>query len=83
MVCLIIILCSRIGISTIAGGVAGVIGLTGIYGFLAYLFTYGLIVGLLSLKMKNQTTQYFFSASALFWDGLSQGLLVSSSFDPR
>eukprot|EP01119_Soliformovum_irregulare_P019177 TRINITY_DN601_c0_g1_i1.p1 TRINITY_DN601_c0_g1~~TRINITY_DN601_c0_g1_i1.p1 ORF type:complete len:121 (-),score=20.22 TRINITY_DN601_c0_g1_i1:74-406(-) len=65
----------RNGISILGGGVAGVLGLTGVYGFLAYFLTYGLIVVLFSLKMNHNTTKYFPSASGLFWDGLWQGLL--------
>lgn len=70
---------SRIGISSIAGCITGILGIVGLYGFLAYFLSYGLIVVMLSLKMNFQTKTYFQSTSSLISDGLFQGFMVCFS----
>ena len=68
---------SRILISTFAGCAVGILGITSVYGFVCYFLAYGLITGLLLLKMNFKTEVYFPSLQFFLSDGLFQGLMVS------
>eukprot|EP01118_Nematostelium_gracile_P017973 TRINITY_DN7824_c0_g1_i2.p1 TRINITY_DN7824_c0_g1~~TRINITY_DN7824_c0_g1_i2.p1 ORF type:complete len:106 (+),score=18.04 TRINITY_DN7824_c0_g1_i2:73-390(+) len=66
----------RICILTIAGCIAGIMGLTGLWGFLSYAFFYIFTEICILSKMKFQTNQYFpASTSQIFMDGVTTGLL--------
>jgi len=61
-------------ISIIAGCGSGIIGMTGLLGFLPYFITYAIISGLVWIKMQGKPLVFFQSENAL-WDGIFTGLL--------
>eukprot|EP01113_Clastostelium_recurvatum_P006380 TRINITY_DN12881_c0_g1_i1.p1 TRINITY_DN12881_c0_g1~~TRINITY_DN12881_c0_g1_i1.p1 ORF type:complete len:108 (-),score=4.87 TRINITY_DN12881_c0_g1_i1:138-440(-) len=66
---------SRILMSIIAGCGAGIIGMTGLIGFIPYFLTYFIISVLMWMKMHSKPLVYFQTESALWWDGVFTGLL--------
>lgn len=66
----------RTSVALIAGATAGVLGLTGLYGFALYL-VYSLVMTLLlCLKAGTKWSQYFQSSRALWFDGVVGGLFA-------
>ena len=73
-------LCSRIIVTSIAGCVAGLLGQTGLMGFVWYLVSSVLVSLLLFFKLKGfQTKPYFTSWTTIWTEGFGQGLMVSVS----
>eukprot|EP01114_Cavostelium_apophysatum_P007136 TRINITY_DN1889_c0_g1_i1.p1 TRINITY_DN1889_c0_g1~~TRINITY_DN1889_c0_g1_i1.p1 ORF type:complete len:113 (+),score=7.21 TRINITY_DN1889_c0_g1_i1:109-447(+) len=71
----------RILTSTVAGCLIGVLGITGVYGFLMYFVNFFIISGLIYvLKVNQNTDPYFISKSTLFWDGIFHGMLTYIMF---
>ncbi|KAI9595715.1 Rab5-interacting protein-domain-containing protein [Syncephalis fuscata] len=65
----------RSGFSAVSGSAAGILGLTGLYGFYFYVVTTIIMSGLLwSLKTAGQPLRYFRSTSEVVWDGVMGGL---------
>jgi hypothetical protein len=69
---------SRTFLSLVAGAVAGVLGLTGISGFLFYLIVMAAQSGTLLLKAKLNARAYFLSLQAVVFDGVLPNVLVSA-----
>jgi hypothetical protein len=69
---------SRTFLSLVAGAVAGVLGLTGVSGFLFYLIVMAAQSGTLLLKAKLNARAYFLSLQAVVFDGVLPNVLVST-----
>jgi len=70
--------CSRIIVTSIAGCVAGLLGQTGLMGFVWYLVSSVLVSLLLFFKLKGfQTKPYFTSWATIWTEGFGQGLMVN------
>lgn len=59
------------------GVIAGVLGLTGISGFLCYFLIMMLASGGIAAKAKFDVHSYFDSWNRVLFDGIGQGMLVS------
>jgi len=70
--------CSRTFLSIVGGVIAGVLGLTGISGFLCYFLIMMLASGGIAAKAKFDVHSYFDSWNRVLFDGIGQGMLVSS-----
>ncbi|KAL5012221.1 hypothetical protein ScPMuIL_010772 [Solemya velum] len=66
----------RTSMSALSGGTAGIIGLTGLYGFVFYFVTAFFLSILLLLKAGSQWNKYFVSWKLLFTNGLFGGLFT-------
>uniref|UniRef100_A0A1X7V0W6 ER membrane protein complex subunit 6 n=1 Tax=Amphimedon queenslandica TaxID=400682 RepID=A0A1X7V0W6_AMPQE len=66
----------RTSISVIAGVTAGILGLTGIYGFGFYLIYSFVMSGLLVIKVGSKWNKYFQSRYAMLTDGVFGGLFT-------
>ncbi|KAG0555340.1 hypothetical protein M758_12G164600 [Ceratodon purpureus] len=72
-----IIYYSRTFLSIVGGVIAGVLGLTGISGFLCYFLIMMLASGGIAAKAKFDVHSYFDSWNRVLFDGIGQGMLVS------
>ena len=66
----------RTSISVIAGVTAGILGLTGIYGFGFYLIYSFVMSGLIVIKVGSKWNKYFQSRYAMLTDGVFGGLFT-------
>jgi hypothetical protein len=66
----------RTSISALAGSTAGILGLTGLYGFAFYFLTAFIMSFMLLLKAGSQWQKYFRARLALFINGLMGGLFT-------
>ena len=66
----------RTSVSALSGGSAGVLGLTGLYGFAFYFIVSFVISVMLLLKAGSQWQKYFRSRTVLFTNGLMGGLFT-------
>ena len=66
----------RTSVALIAGATAGVLGLTGLYGFALYLVYSAIMSVLLLGKAGTKWSQYFQSSRALWFDGILGGLFT-------
>ncbi|KJE97359.1 hypothetical protein CAOG_07234 [Capsaspora owczarzaki ATCC 30864] len=64
----------RTGAAVISGSTAGILGLTGLYGFGFYFVASLLLSLLLFVKAKRNVAAHFSSPSAITTDGLFDGL---------
>ncbi len=62
--------------AAIAGATAGVLGLTGLYGFGFFIVYSVLLSVLLTVKAGTDWHKYFISRKALWWDGTLGGLFT-------
>ena len=66
----------RTSLAVIAGITAGVLGLTGLYGFVFY-FVYSIIIsGLLAVKVGPHWNTYFKTRRVIWTDGIIGGLFT-------
>ncbi|KAG0599599.1 hypothetical protein M758_12G164600 [Ceratodon purpureus] len=70
-----IIYYSRTFLSIVGGVIAGVLGLTGISGFLCYFLIMMLASGGIAAKAKFDVHSYFDSWNRVLFDGIGQGML--------
>ena len=62
--------------AVIGGATAGVLGLTGLYGFLFY-FAYSVFLSMmLAVKAGRNSTKYFQSSSSIWFSGMLGGLFT-------
>ncbi|CAI8014512.1 ER membrane protein complex subunit 6 [Geodia barretti] len=62
--------------AVIGGATAGVLGLTGLYGFLFY-FAYSVFLSvMLAVKAGRNSTKYFQSSSSVWFNGVLGGLFT-------
>nr|XP_003416890.2 ER membrane protein complex subunit 6 [Loxodonta africana] len=66
----------RTSVSALSGATAGILGLTGLYGFIFYLLASVLLSLLLILKAGRRWNKYFKSRRPLFTGGLIGGLFT-------
>ncbi|TKC47270.1 hypothetical protein EI555_006457 [Monodon monoceros] len=66
----------RTSVSALSGATAGILGLTGLYGFIFYLLASILLSLLLILKAGRRWNKYFKSRRPLFTGGLIGGLFT-------
>lgn len=71
--------CSRTFLSIVGGVVAGVLGLTGVAGFLCYFVIMMLASAGIAAKTKFDIHSYFDSWNRVLFDGIAQGFMVSSA----
>ncbi|EFA85202.1 transmembrane protein [Heterostelium album PN500] len=64
----------QILIATVGGSVAGILGFSGIPGFIFYIFVHLVFCSLYNLKDKN-LQQYFISPKTMWYDSISSGLM--------
>lgn len=62
-------------VAIISGCVAGVLGLTGLLGFVAFFVTSLLLSGALYLKVSCEPAPYFKQGSDLWFEGVMQAML--------
>lgn len=66
----------RTSAAVIGGATAGVLGLTGLYGF-AFYFIYSLFLSLmLAVKAGHNSSNYFQSSSSVWFSGIPGGLFT-------
>ncbi|XP_059957784.1 ER membrane protein complex subunit 6-like [Mesoplodon densirostris] len=70
----------RTSVPALSGATAGILGLTGLYGFIFYLLTSILLSLLLILKAGRRWGKYFKSRRPLFTGGLIGGLFTNVLF---
>lgn len=70
---------SRTFLSIIAGVIAGILGLTGLMGFILYFFIMAISSLGLAAKAKFSVLNYFDSCNRIILDGLFGGLMVCMS----
>jgi hypothetical protein len=68
--------CSRTFLSIVGGVVAGVLGLTGVAGFLCYFVIMMLASAGIAAKTKFDIHSYFDSWNRVLFDGIAQGFMV-------
>lgn len=62
--------------AVIGGATAGILGLTGLYGFLFY-FVYSVLLSvMLAVKAGRNSSKYFQSSSSLWFNGVLGGLFT-------
>ena len=66
----------RTSLAVIAGATAGILGLTGLYGFVLYLVFSLLMSFMLVAKAGTKWNSYFYSRRALWIDGVFGGLFA-------
>ncbi|XP_043848988.1 ER membrane protein complex subunit 6 [Dromiciops gliroides] len=66
----------RTSVSALSGATAGILGLTGFYGFVFYFLASTLLSLLLALKAGRRWDKYFKSRRPLFTGGLVGGLFT-------
>ncbi len=66
----------RTSLAVIAGVTAGILGVTGLYGFVLYLVYSFLVSSLLALKVGMKWNCYFTSRKSLWMDGILGGLFT-------
>ncbi|XP_056662933.1 ER membrane protein complex subunit 6 [Monodelphis domestica] len=66
----------RTSVSALSGATAGILGLTGLYGFVFYFLASTLLSLLLALKAGRRWNKYFKSRRPLFTGGLVGGLFT-------
>ncbi|KAM4797447.1 ER membrane protein complex subunit 6 [Rhinophrynus dorsalis] len=66
----------RTSVSALSGATAGILGLTGLYGFIFYFLASFLLSLLLVLKSGRRWNKYFKSRRPLFTGGLIGGLFT-------
>ncbi|ELT88181.1 hypothetical protein CAPTEDRAFT_87841, partial [Capitella teleta] len=66
----------RTSVSCLAGVTAGIMGLTGLYGFIFYFLTAGMMSMMLLTKAGSSWKKFFSSWSVLFSSGLFGGLFT-------
>ena len=71
---------TRIYLSLLAGCVAGVLGLTGFWGFVFYFFSSFLASGIMLYRNQNKMNEFFPQKTQFFTMHLGQGALVSPNF---
>lgn len=71
--------CSRTFLSIVGGMVAGVLGLTGVTGFLCYFVIMLLASAGIAAKAKFDISSYFDSWNRVTLDGIGQGFMVRLS----
>jgi hypothetical protein len=67
---------SRIIVASVAGSAAGILGVTGLGGFIVYAAASALVSLLVLHRTGYNTSKYFTSPSALWTEAVGQGLLV-------
>jgi hypothetical protein len=67
---------SRIIVASVAGSAAGILGVTGLGGFIFYAAASALVSLLVLHRTGYNTSKYFTSPSALWTEAVGQGLLV-------
>ena len=67
--------CSRVFVAILSGCVAGVLGLTGLSGFVAFFATALLLSAGLYVKVGCQPKPFFKTPSDIWFDGVMQAML--------
>ncbi|EAS66878.1 transmembrane protein [Dictyostelium discoideum AX4] len=65
----------QIPISILGGAIAGVIGFSGVYGFLFYFFIYITFCSLFTLKENKNLHLYFPNPRSIWFDSIGAGLM--------
>ncbi|KAI8798893.1 ER membrane protein complex subunit 6 [Biomphalaria glabrata] len=66
----------RTSISALSGATAGIMGLTGLWGFIFYFITAAMLSVLLLLKAGSRWNTFFVTRTVLFSNGLLGGLFT-------
>ncbi|XP_033105768.1 ER membrane protein complex subunit 6-like [Anneissia japonica] len=66
----------RTSMSALSGATAGILGLTGLYGFIFYFITSFVLSTMLLIKAGRNWSSYFFSWKPLLTSGLLGGLFT-------
>ncbi|XP_012259653.1 ER membrane protein complex subunit 6 [Athalia rosae] len=66
----------RISMAALSGSTAGLLGLTGLYGFGFYIFAVAGLWALLMMKTSGQWKKYFISRQSLLTNGFFGGLFT-------
>ena len=68
--------CSRVFVAIVSGCAAGIMGLTGIIGFLTFFLTTFILSVMMYVKMGMQPKPYFKKAEEVWTEGVMQALMV-------
>ncbi|KAF2071789.1 hypothetical protein CYY_006896 [Polysphondylium violaceum] len=65
----------QIPICILGGAIAGVLGFSGLFGFLFYFFVYFTFCSLFVLRENKKLSLYFINPRSIWFDGLGSGLM--------